>query len=102
MLQFVDFTSNAVIGQLNQSCGFAQSGMMQQISLGSNLLTGSVPACLLGLKQLWEFHVDYNALTGTIPAIPNAKTSRLVRFTGANQVWLFFLYFSFLLLLCVI
>ena len=85
-LQFVDLSNNRLAGRLDQSCGLAKSGTFQQLSLKNNFLTGYLPQCLVGVKNLWEFHVDNNALVGPLPSIPNAKSSRLVHLTGANQV----------------
>ena len=79
-------SNNQVWGRLDQACALAKTGNMEQIGLAGNNITSSIPACLIGLKSLVELHLDNNALTGTIPQIPNSKSSKLMYLTAANQV----------------
>lgn len=85
-LAFVDLRNNNLWGNLSQGCGLTRSGFMEQISLSGNALNGSIPACILGLKNLVELRLDNNALAGVVPAIAGAKSSKLVHFIAANQV----------------
>lgn len=72
-------------GNLSQACGLAKSGFMEQIALAGNDINGSIPACILALKNLVELRLDNNKLQGQIPAIQGAKSSKLVWLTAANQ-----------------
>ncbi len=84
-LQFLDLSSNSLTGNLSLGCGLAKSGYMEQIDLSTNNLSGSIPSCITGLKNLVELRLDNNSLSGTVPASATAKTSKLVFFTAANQ-----------------
>ena len=85
-LEYLDFSNNSLSGLLDQACGFAKSGFLAQISLANNNISGSIPGCVLGLKNLVELRLDGNALRGSMPAIQGAKSSKLVYLTAANQV----------------
>lgn len=85
-LEYLDLSNNSVWGDLSQACGLSKTGFLEQIALARNNISGSIPGCLLGLKNLVELRLDGNALRGSLPAIQGAKSSKLVYLTAANQV----------------
>ena len=85
-LQFLDLSHNLIRGNLSEACSLAKTGSLEQIALAHNNISGSIPGCITNLKNLVEFHLDDNRLTGSVPLSSNAKISKLVYFTAANQV----------------
>lgn len=84
-LQFLDLSDNLITGNLSQACGLAKSGFVEQIAVAGNDISGSIPSCIAGLKNLIELRLDNNRLSGTVPRSTAAKSSKLVYFTAANQ-----------------
>ena len=84
-LKFVDLGYDQLEGPLDTACGLAATKKLQQLNLMNNALTGNIPACITQLPQMVEMHLDYNMLTGAIPAFPSSN-SPLVYFTAAYQV----------------
>ena len=84
-LKYVDLGYGELDGALDTACGLAATKKLQQLNLMNNALTGNIPACITELPQMVEMHLDYNQLTGAIPAFPSSN-SPLVYFTASYQV----------------
>lgn len=84
-LKYLDLGYDQLEGPLDTACGLAATKKLQQLNLMDNALTGNIPACITQLPQMVEMHLDYNQLTGAIPAFPSSN-SPLVYFTAAYQV----------------
>ena len=82
-LAMVQLDNCNVSGNLSTVCGLAARAPLKQLSISSNHVNGSIPACLTNSSTLVELRLDGNALAGSIPAF-NAK-SPLVYLTTEAQ-----------------
>ena len=73
-LKYVDLGYDELGGALDTACGLAATKNLQQLNLMNNALTGNIPACITQLPQMIEMHLDYNQLTGSIPAFPSSNS----------------------------
>ena len=80
----VDMDFNNLSGNLSAACTLNARNKLQQLSLGSNAVNGSIPACLASSSALVELRLDNNNLSGSIP--PLAANSSLVYLTAGTQV----------------
>ena len=82
-LAMVDMDYNNLSGNLSAACTLNARSQLQQLSLGSNAVNGSIPACLTSSSALVELRLDNNNLSGSIPTL--AANSSLVYLTAGNQ-----------------
>ena len=83
-LQYLDLSTNELGGNLSSACGLASSGLLAELDLDNNSISGGIPACLIDAPALVELRLQGNALHGTLPAIPAA--SPLVTLVLGGQV----------------
>ena len=79
----VEMDFNNLTGNLSAACTLNARSKLQQLSLGSNAVNGSIPACLTSSSALVELRLDHNRLSGSIPSL--AANSSLVYLTAGNQ-----------------
>ena len=83
-LAMVQMDFNHLSGNLSAACSLGSRMKLQQLSLGSNAINGSIPACLTNSSALVELRLDNNKLSGSIGAL--AANSSLVYLTAGSQV----------------
>ena len=57
------------------------SSRLEAVAVDFNMLTGDIPACLLGKPSMEELHLSNNFITGQLPprwGVPTGETSNLV------------------------
>lgn len=69
-LTFIQLSNNQLTGRLDRTCPLTNTTLLAQFTVGNNLLSGSVPACLVNAPNMIELKAGMNNLTGTLPAIP--------------------------------
>ena len=84
-LEYVDLGFDSLEGPLDSACGLARTRKLESLNLMNNALSGSIPTCFTQLPELVELHLDYNQLTGSLPAFDTAN-SPMVYFSAAYQV----------------
>ena len=85
-LTMVEMDFNNLSGNLSAACTLNARSKLQQLSLGSNAVNGSIPPCLTASSALVELRLDHNRLSGSIPSL--AANSSLVYLTAGNQAGL--------------
>jgi hypothetical protein len=82
-LERVNLGYNQVQGMLGCAAFPPAATRLVELDLAENQLTGSIPACLLGISTLRELYLAGNALTGRLPGLPEG--SQLVALSVADQ-----------------
>lgn len=83
-LQVLRLDRNKLTGSIPEEWCLLCPDTLEELNLGGNQLTGSLPSCLGDLKQLQDFSVLGNQLTGAIPE-ELGDCTHLERFHFANN-----------------
>ena len=68
-LSLVQLDGCSLSGNLSSVCGLNKRAGLKQLSLSSNRLNGTIPACLTNSSSLVELRLDGNSLAGSVPTI---------------------------------